>query len=411
MLRHILFILFFFVLSHTIVGQEKTLEEGNDAILLQGFHWESHQSSWWNTLAEKSTDIKKSGFDLVWFPPSSFSASDEGYLPNRLYFQNSRYGSEKELKKAIRSFHQLGVKVLADIVVNHRVGTKNWADFTEPQWGSHAVCSNDEWPGATGNQDTGLGFHAGRDLDHTQIEVQRGIQDWLTWLKKDMGYDGWRYDYVKGYGGHYVGLYNDASQPYFSVGEYWDDLDLNNPNAHRQRLCDWINATQGKSSAFDFTTKGVLQHAVAHSEYWRLKDPAGKPVGLLGWWPERTVTFIDNHDTGPSPKSGQNHWAFPSDKIMQGYAYILTHPGVPTVYWVHFYDWGLGDLIKALIQIRKAQKIHSMSGVDIRVADAQKYAAIIDGKVAVKIGSGDWSPGNNWVVATSGNDYAVWTQK
>lgn len=32
-------------------------------------------------------------------------------------------------------------------------------------------------------------------------------------------------------------------------------------------------------------------------EYWRLKDGKGNPPGLLGWWPSRSVTFLENHDT------------------------------------------------------------------------------------------------------------------
>jgi hypothetical protein len=44
--------------------------------------------------------------------------------------------------------------------------------------------------------------------------------------------------------------------------------------------------------------QGVLQEAVSRCEYWRLRGPDGKPNGLLGWWPKRTVTFIANHDTG-----------------------------------------------------------------------------------------------------------------
>lgn len=66
-----------------------------------------------------------------------------------------------------------------------------------------------------------------------------------------------------------------------------------------------------------------LQEAVKKQQLWRLKDGAGKPPGLLGWWPNRAVSFIDNHDTG----STQNHWPFPSDQVAAGYAYILTHPG------------------------------------------------------------------------------------
>jgi alpha-amylase len=47
------------------------------------------------------------------------------------------------------------------------------------------------------------------------------------------------------------------------------------------------------------------------------------------------------------------------------------------------------------------------------VADSSKYAAIITGnagKVAVKIGYGAWSPGAGWTLATSGTNYAIWTQ-
>ena len=38
-------------------------------------------------------------------------------------------------------------------------------------------------------------------------------------------------------------------------------------------------------------------------EYWRLIDSQGRPPGLLGMWPSRAVTFIENHDTGdPQPQ-------------------------------------------------------------------------------------------------------------
>ena len=43
-----------------------------------------------------------------------------------------------------------------------------------------------------------------------------------------------------------------------------------------------------------------VQEAVKNCEYWRLIDEEGKPPGLLGWWPSKACTFIDNHDTGAS---------------------------------------------------------------------------------------------------------------
>jgi alpha-amylase len=399
------------------VARAGALDSTGD-VMLQGFHWTSYQTSpWWSIIQGKASDIGASGINMVWLPPASDSASNEGYLPRQLSVLTSKYGTDTQLRSAIGALHTYNVKALGDIVINHRVGTTNWADFTNPTWGSWAVAKGDEWSGATGAADTGDGYSAARDLDHTNATVQSDIKSWLNSLKSNMGYDGWRYDFVKGYGGTYVGAYNTATVPYFSVGELWTTLDLNNPDAHRQLIMNWIDATGGKSAAFDFTTKGLLQQAVQYNEFWRLKDSSGKPAGAIGWWAARSVTFVDNHDTGPStPASGsQNLWPFPSDKVMQGYAYILTHPGVPCVYWVHFYDWGSSYTteIKKLISIRHSKGITSTSAVAIQVADTSRYAAIItgtSGSVAMKIGPGDWSPGSGWTLATSGSNYAVWTK-
>ncbi|MBI5208858.1 MAG: alpha-amylase [Elusimicrobia bacterium] len=381
--------------------------------MLQGFHWESHMSKpWWNVIAAKAGEISSSGFDLVWFPPSSSALSDEGYLPNRLYVQDSAYGTSAQLKGAVAALHAKGVKAVADVVINHRVGAKGWADFTEPEWGPDSVCSDDEWSGARGSPDTGKGYHAARDIDHTKAYVQESLKGWLRWLRSDIGYDGWRFDYVRGVAPKYFVLYAESTSPSLAVGEIWDDLDVNNPDRHRQALADWLDSVGGKIDVFDFTTKGMLQHAVASREYWRLRDGSGKPAGLIGWWPAKAVTFVDNHDTGASTGGGggQNHWPFPGDKVMQGYAYILTHPGIPCVYWPHFFDWGLADQIKALMRVRESAGIGSTSSVAIAAADGSRYAAVIDGRVAMKIGPGDWAPGAGWTLAAAGRDYAVWTK-
>ncbi len=44
-----------------------------------------------------------------------------------------------------------------------------------------------------------------------------------------------------------------------------------------------------------------LQEAVKNCQYWRLRDQNGKPPGVIGYYPKRAVTFIDNHDTGTCP--------------------------------------------------------------------------------------------------------------
>lgn len=61
-----------------------------------------------------------------------------------------------------------------------------------------------------------------------------------------------------------------------------------------------------------------------------------------------TTTKIHT-DTG----STQAHWPFPSNHVGQGYAYILTHPGMPCIFWDHWTEWGdtLKNEINSLIEV------------------------------------------------------------
>jgi alpha-amylase len=387
--------------------------KASTAVLLQGFHWNSANYSnpnWYGVLRSKAVDLKTMGFTHVWFPPPSDSAAKEGYLPRQLNKLDSSYGTEADLKAAIAALAAQGIKSTADIVVNHRVGTTGWSDFTNPSWGLESIVTGDECNCGTGGNDTGTGYSAARDLAHNQATVQNGIQNWLSQRLKEAGFSGLRYDYAKGYNASYAKQYHDAMAPDFCVGEVWTNLNLNDVNPHRQELMNYIDGAGSTCAAFDFTTKGLLNQVLSNNDYWRLRDTDGKPQGAIGWWAQKSVTFVDNHDTGPSEScnSGQNLWAVPCDKVMQGYAYILTHPGIPTVYYPHIYDWNLKDAIYALMQVRKSQGVTSTSSIAIQRAETGLYAAIINNNVAMKIGPNSWSPGAGWVLATSGSNYAVW---
>ena len=84
--------------------------DGNSSdVMLQGFHWRSTETyPWWGVIQGKAADIKNSGFTMVWFPPSSDAASNEGYLPRQLYLQSSKYGTDVQLKSAIGALHTYG---------------------------------------------------------------------------------------------------------------------------------------------------------------------------------------------------------------------------------------------------------------------------------------------------------------
>ena len=40
-------------------------------------------------------------------------------------------------------------------------------------------------------------FHAAPNVDHSQDFVRRDIKEWLKWLRNDIGFDGWRLDFVR----------------------------------------------------------------------------------------------------------------------------------------------------------------------------------------------------------------------
>jgi alpha-amylase len=111
--------------------------------------------------------------------------------------------------------------------------------------------------------------------------------------------------------------------------------------------------------------------------------------------------------------SSQGHWRFPGHALEQGYAYILTHPGTPCVFYDHaFQDQTLGHAVQRLVALRRRNALHCRSAVKILAATHDVYAAEIDGKVVMKIGPGPWGPDlQRWQVADCGHAWAVWELK
>ena len=418
-------LLLFFLLLYPL-GFSQTKATGKE-VMMQGFHWTTDASTtkWYEVIKSNSSTLQTAGFDAIWLPPPSKSTGGMGYIPTVWYDLNNAHGTQVQLASLIADLHAKNIKVIADIVINHRGGVTGWYDFSTPSWNTPtqtwSICNNSNISASgqkgTGNTDydpvaaglkspgeSGL-FTAGRDIDHSNVEVRNGIKTWMNWLKNDIGFDGWRYDFVHGYDGKYIKEYNDATNPYFSVGELLE--------GDRNRIIKWLDYTKAgtttaASTAFDFATKKTLQDAFNQNNLSYLNDGTGKASGLIGVWASNAVTFLDNHDTGPAPY-GQNHWIFPGDHVAKGYAYILTHPGTPMVWWPHYFDWGIKSQIDAMIKIRKDNLLSSTSILNIVAASNNLYAAIIDNKVAMKLGSDNWSPsGTGWTLKLSGIGFAIW---
>ena len=414
-------------------------------IMLQGFNWESCNShkKWFNVVADEAREIAEAGFTAVWLPPPTDSVSDQGYLPRDLYNLNSFYGNVDDLRRCVAAMKAHDVCPVADVVINHRCAeaqdeSGRWNLFTgRMAWDQQAITTDNPEFGGRGAAGTGEDYGPAPNIDHTKDWVRADLKEWLRWMRDDIGFGGWRFDFVKGYGGQFTGEYVGDTSPYVSVGEHWVSCNYNggaleyNQDSHRQSTYDWCASTGGNTAAFDFTTKGILQEAVRNREYWRLQGSDGHPSGFCGKWPTHAVTFLENHDTG----STLQHWPFPTERLAEGYAYILTHPGTPTVFYDHWKDGGLRHDIQELMNLRRRNDIGCDAAVHIEKAEDGCYAArigqprehvergccgVVDGSkpsICMKLGPGDWSPnqsrvgGTKWKCKASGDGWAVWEDR
>lgn len=424
LLKNLLLLIVVFASAFITTLRAQSSANVND-IMLQGFGWDVYaqptvvaEGGLYNYLNNRAGGLAAAGFNVLWLPPPSKSTGGTGYIPTELYdFSQTSYGTEAQLKALLTTLNTGSPKIhpMADIVVNHRGGTTNWMDFTNPTWDCKSVHSTDEASGPAntsgikpcGTPEVGYeDFNGGRDLDHSDSQVQSGIKEYLTRLKT-LGFDSWRWDVAKGFAPSYFGMYITASAPYASVGEYWDG-NVNN-------VKNWITGTGSKSAAFDFTLYyNSLSPAFNSGNYGTLRGNPGL-AGQYGY-ADKAVTFVDNHDTFVKPGSFTNN-----DNIMKAYAYILTHPGMPCVFFPHYYGGTYKKenvtvtyssnetAINKLMAIRRANGINAYSSVVI-ANSGSFYSATIDNKVVVKIGPGSYSPGTGWILNASGTDYAVWSK-
>ena len=386
-------------------------------VMLQGFYWDSYTDTKWTNL-EANADEYSQYFSLIWVPNSGKcgSSNNMGYMPQYWFTNhNSSFGTQAQLTSMINTYKEKGVGIIADVVINHRNGVTNWHDFPKEQWngqtwsiGLEGICSNDEMayasgqPKPTGAPDTGDNFDGCRDLDHTNANVQNNCKNYCKFLLDELGYAGFRYDMVKGYGGQYTKIYNQYSKPTFSVGEYWD--------SNYDAVKGWIEATVKESAAFDFPFKYAVNEAFHSNDLtklvWKANGTTDQPAGMIHFgYPQLAVTFIDNHDTY---RDGSKF----NGNVVAANAFMLCSPGTPCVFLPHYQ--ANKAAIQTLINIRNAVGVHNMSAVKVLKSTTNCYMAEVTGtkgKLVVKIGSDMSSPAGytNADIKASGNDYCVWT--
>ena len=301
----------------------------------------------------------------------------------------SYFGTETELINLISAYKAAGTGAMEDVVANHKGGLSTWnegvqfaADFVDEidvigpttgrtysiqwDWDENGkcidICCDDESGLGSGNYDCGGDAGKGpwaRDVDHHNPATQQKELTYLRYLKDELGYIGFRYDYARGFEPKHFAYYNTTVRPTFSVGEFWGTSG---------DIKDWIKGVYDEggfqSAAFDFPLQEQIRQA--------FNDEGGHSFRLLKndglIWDYRfkryAVTFIDNHDTFkdlPTDASNSNYQHRVNHQIVEANCFILSMPGTPCLFYPHFMNEWWHDQIALFIKARRTAGITNES--------------------------------------------------
>ena len=337
-------------------------------VMMQGFYWDcprvdEQEFAWWNFITAKLPELHRAGFTSLWLPPAGKAANIDGmsmgydvydYYDLGKYDQKGSvktwFGSEDEVRAMIRAAHEHGMKVYADLVLNHNNGADEkefnpilqrdrWTLF-KPKSGLFTrdwTCFNPSPFPEINN----AAFGDMPDLCHINPRVSTGILNHARWLVEQIGFDGFRYDFVKGFGAWIVRAIHDRN--YTRDGEPVDIFGIGECWAGDEYIDSWLDSVNSwavnRVGAFDFPLRYRLKD-MCDSYGFSLRTLTNSGV-LSKERPFEAVTFVDNHDFrgGDSPEIVR-------DKML-AYAYILTHEGYPCVYWKDWFNYGLAEPGKA----------------------------------------------------------------
>lgn len=365
-----------------------------NGMMLQGFSWYlPADGQHWRRLAHLAPRLLELGYTSVWMPPAykgQAGEEDVGYGVYDLWdlgefdqkgSVRTKYGTRRDYLDAVRSLRREGLNVLADVVLNHRMGAdeaetvsaievaadnrtqdisdeheiRAWTKFTFP--GRNGVLNKFVWDwrcfhGIDWDEGEGRGgiwrFHdktwdddvshemgnydylMGADVDLLHPRVYRQLVTWGRWYLRLTGADGVRLDAVKHMSREFyrrwlADMRSSLHRELFCVGEYWSS-DVN-------ELLAYLGEDE-PMSLFD-----VPLH---FRFFWASTTPREEldlrgilDATLVAEDPVHAVTFVDNHDTQPSQalESTVQPWFKPL-----AYAIILLREaGYPCVFFADLY--------------------------------------------------------------------------
>jgi len=334
-------------------------------------YWNTnYPNGWANYLTELAPRLADMGIDAIWIPPTikNSGTNSVGYSPFDHYdlgdkFQKNsiktRMGDKDELLRMVAVMHANGIDVIQDLVLNHVTNAgsangsggqdpaamddgqtnrfknfryvsfktpassestaqylardgrfpKNWQNFYPNN--NNLCCTNEinspYWGPDISYESNAYGLSSNALYNPTQSAdyMRNGMRNWLIWYKKQVGFDGLRLDAVKHFPSYvsedmlwnlqYGAMWASGGQDMFAVGEWVGGT---------AQLDAWANAVQNRAGTFDFNLRFALSAMVSSNGAYDLGQiPSQQQQNR-----QRTVPFVNNHDTFRPQLSAQGNY-------------------------------------------------------------------------------------------------------
>jgi glycosidase len=174
---------------------------------------------------DKLEYIKSMAFNTVWLSPFYETSAYHGYHITDFDRVDERFGSLADLKELIKSCHNLGMRIIVDIVPNHC--------SQEHKWFKNALNNKNskyrKWfyfDNSTNDYLKFLGFSVlpKLNLEHPEVEFYM-IKSLVNWAS--LGFDGFRIDHVVGIPDKFLlKLKSELSKikpGFILIGEAWSE--------------------------------------------------------------------------------------------------------------------------------------------------------------------------------------------
>jgi alpha-amylase len=328
-------------------------------VLLQAFYWDCPEKAdlefqWWNHVNSHVDELADTGFTALWLPPPSKAASQRsmGYEPydhfdlgefNQRGGVPTWFGTKKSLEELIYQAHEMNMQVYVDLAINNanggaeevneysgQVGDTHFEPASKKfprDWRCFHPSKYEYWEGATWD-----------DLPaycHQNPYVYEQFLTFSRTLIEEIGFDGFCFDLIEGYGTWLAKAIldqqyernNNTIRPFGMAHAWGSSYDTE----------FWLNEFNRLSnnplSVFDVPLRFRLK---ALCDVYGSKTPTLLEPGTLSYKNAfHSITFVDNHNFGDE--------AYPpifNDKML-AYAFILTHPGYPCVFWEDYFEKGM----------------------------------------------------------------------